>query len=70
MEILEEKRTIATSTRSSSEEWGTASDDDVLDSAYQADMDSIERVLAEHESLEEHNLIREIEIMDSVLEDA
>ena len=69
MALLE--RSVGTSTRSSSEDWGTDSDEYVSDTDYNADMALVERALAEHERerLPDCDLIKEIEAMDRALEE-
>ena len=68
MALLE--RSTGTSTRSSSEDWCTDSDEYVSDTDYNADMALIERALADHdrERLSDCELIKEIEDMDRALE--
>ena len=71
MELLELERFTSISPRSSSEDWGTDSDEYVSDTDYNADMAFIERALAEHERerLPDCDLIKEIEAMDRALEE-
>jgi hypothetical protein len=71
MELLELERFTCISSRSSSEDWGTDSDEYVSDTDYNADMALIERALAEHERerLPDCDLIKEIEAMDRALEE-